>query len=183
MTMKEPVSTTTNGKRQSLVHLAREVSDVIGDGAECGVFQGGCLRAIAEVLPYKRVYGFDTFCGLPQEAWSAGELHNVGDFSNSSLDLVQEYVGDLANVWLRPGLFPESAAGLENSRFAFVYVDFDFYLSTLAAIEWFRVRMSAGGVMVFDDYNWPYCPGVKRAIEEYGLVVHEPIPYQAVVRF
>jgi hypothetical protein len=183
MPISEPVSTTTNGKRTSLLYLAQEITGVVGDAAECGVFQGGCLRAIAEALPYKRVYGFDTFCGLPQEAWTPDELHNVGDFSDSSLELVQKHVADLANVWLRPGLFPESAVGLEDSRFAFVYIDFDFYLSTLAAIEWFRFRMSPGGVMVLDDYNWPHCPGVRRAIEEHGLVVYEPIRYQAVARF
>lgn len=32
--------------------------------------------------------------------------------------------------------------------------------------------------MVFYDWEWHYCPGVKRAVREAGLAVIESAPYQ-----
>ena len=86
------------------------------------------------------------------------------------------------NVILKRGLFPETTAGLEARRFAFVYVDFDYYISTRDAIALFAPRINPGGVMVFDDYEWPQCPGVAEAIEQIGLEVEVPVPYLAVAK-
>jgi hypothetical protein len=39
--------------------------------------------------------------------------------------------------------------------------------------------MEIGGVIVFDDYEWKHCPGVKLAIDEFGLDVEQTVPHQA----
>jgi O-methyltransferase len=170
-------------KANSLERIARSVAHVDGDAAECGVYQGGSLNLISYALPEKIVYGFDTFTGLPEESWSPDEVHQVGDFSDTSVLNVLSDVSHRPNVWLRVGVFPESAADLVHNKFAFVHIDFDFYLSTLDAINWFVPRMSKGGVMLFDDYRWPRCPGVQKAIMETGLLVHKTVDYQAIARF
>lgn len=169
-------------KLDVILRCADDLADVPGAFAECGVYQGGSLAALAEACPDRTVYGFDTFIGLPQEAWAAGEPHGVGDFGDTSLDAVTSAVGHLPNVDLRPGLFPASAAGLEAKRFALLHLDFDYYESTRAALEWFLPRMSPGGVIVFDDVDWPNCPGVRRAIEEFGLDIEMTAPCQAIHR-
>ena len=112
--------------------------------------------------------------------WSAGEIHQPGDFADTSFEAVSAYVAQCPNVGLVQGEFPASARGLECARFAFVHLDFDFYESTRAALDWLIPRMSPGGVIVFDDYEWHRCPGVKRAIDECALVVERTVPYQAV---
>lgn len=176
------LQTTTGDTLTSLILSAASVRDVPGAVAECGVLQGGTLRALSMVFPNKTILGFDTFSGMPALAWTEGEVHNIGDFAETSLETVETNIIGRINVTLVPGVFPHSAKLYQGYRFAFVYVDFDLYLSTLAAIDWFLPRMSSGGLMVFDDYGWRMCPGVKRAIEERGLSVGVPCSYQAICR-
>jgi O-methyltransferase len=168
-------------REASLLHWLKKVDHVPGAVAECGVYCGSTLRMLAKAAPDRRVYGFDTFEGLPAAMWSEGEIHEPGDFADTSFEAVQEYVAICPNVRLVRGEFPASArAPLDGERFAFVHLDFDFYESTRAALEWLIPRMSPGGVIVFDDYEWHRCPGVKRAIDEMGLAVERTVTHQAV---
>ena len=165
-------------KIESLQRLLAGVRDVPGAFAECGVYRGGNLRLLAQ--DGRRVYGFDTFAGLPQSAWSADEHHQPGEFADISWDAIERSIAGCDNVLLVAGYFPESAEQLADERFAFVHLDFDYYESTRAAIAWFLPRMSAGGAIVFDDYDWKHCPGVRKAIEEAGLAVQLTVPHQCV---
>jgi len=163
---------TTTGKLElkEILRLLSSIDHVPGDIAECGVFHGETLKVLAMAKPSRTAFGFDTFSGLPAEAWSEGEPHSVGDFSNTSFEKVYASLKHLPNARLIQGLFPDSARHIDT-RFAFVYLDLDFHRSTRDAVQWFLPRMSPGGIIVFDDYDWPYCPGVKHAIEECGLAV------------
>lgn len=176
------LQTTTGDTLTSLILSAASVRDVPGAVAECGVLQGGTLRALSMVFPNKTILGFDTFAGMPAQSWSEGEVHNIGDFADTSLETVTANLIGRENVTLVPGVFPDTCHPYRNWKFAFVYVDFDLYHSTLAAIDWFLPRMWRGGLMVFDDYDWPMCPGVKRAIEERSLSIEVPCSYQAICR-
>jgi hypothetical protein len=163
-------------------HIAKLAASLpAGAFAECGVYRGGILKMLATAHPGRTVYGFDTFAGLPAEMWGTDELHSVGDFDDTSLRFVRAATADSPNIRLVQGVFPDSAVYVKD-RFALVHLDFDFYESTRAALEWFLPRMVAGGVIVFDDYEWEYCPGVKRAIDEVGLAVDVSVKYQAVYR-
>lgn len=165
-------------KERVILSELRSVLGVRGAVAECGVYCGSTLHAMAKVAPDKAVYGFDTFSGLPAEMRGDDEPHKAGDFGDTSLASVASAMP--ANVTLVQGVFPASATALDNTKFAFVHLDFDFYESTRAALEWLLSRMSQGGKIVFDDYEWDHCPGVKRAIEEFGLKVRKTVPYQVV---
>lgn len=153
---------------------------VPGNFAEAGVYHGGTLMRMAVEAPERLVYGFDTFAGMPDEMDHDGEPHGVGDFGDVDVVSMMEVLSAEPNVTLRQGIFPQSASGLEGERFALVHLDFDWYSSTAAAIEWFLPRMSRGGVMIFDDYDWPHTPGVRRAIEEAGIDVYETAPCQVI---
>lgn len=165
-------------KQQSIAKLAR--SAPAGALAECGVYRGGILKMLASAHPDRTVYGFDTFDGLPADMWKQDEPHSVGEFDDTSLRFVHEQIGDCINIILVKGLFPKSATYYGDEKFALVHIDFDFYESTKAAIDWFLPRMVDGGVMIFDDYEWERCPGVKRAIDEASFNVSVPVKYQAV---
>lgn len=171
-------------KIASLLRVLTDVISVPGAAAECGVYKGGTLATIALARPFSTVYGFDTFTGLPADKWDASEPHKPGDFADTTLDAVRAVVRNLPNVVLVEGIFPKSteACHAHSHTFAFVHLDFDYYESTRAALAWFLPRMSPGGAIVFDDYGWKHCPGVRRAIEEFGLKVTTPAPFQAVWR-
>ena len=93
--------------------------------------------------------------------------HRKGDFKDTSLENVQTYLCDKPNCLFFPGWLPESAGVLKEEKFCFVHLDLDLYQSTKAAIEIFWPRLVDGGVIVFDDWEWQRCPGVKKSIQEY----------------
>ena len=66
---------------------------------------------------------------------------------------------------LRPGLFPATAAGLEDERFALVSLDADLEESTLAGLRFFYPRLLPGGFLLLHDWASPRLPGVARALE------------------
>jgi len=137
-----------------------------GDVAECGVYRGGSAKLLAGIASDRTVYLFDTFHGMPATDPSR-DLHLAGDFADTSLDAVREYLSGHKNVELVPGLVPESLEVIEHKTFAFVHIDLDIYSAIKAACEFFYSRMQPGGVLLFDDYGYSSCPGARLAIEEF----------------
>src|SRR5262245_2301219 len=117
---------TSNDKTQAMIDMARALESVPGDAAECGVYQGGNLYCLAKGVPTRRWFGFDTWKGLPGESWSVGEQHHIGDFADVDFSETWFNFSNERNIVLKRGVFPGSALGMEDHRFAFVYVDFDF---------------------------------------------------------
>lgn len=148
--------------------------------AECGVYKGGMTKLLAKHYPERTIIGFDTFAGLPVEHWTENEVHQPKDFDDVSVESVAQFI-NLPNVTLVKGLFPESAAQYTEEVFAFVHVDFDFYLGIKACLEFFWPRLVSKGCMVFDDYGWPRCPGVKQALDEFCKLYSETAPFQATI--
>lgn len=154
-----------------------------GCAAEFGVFQGGGIKAIAERCPNTRCYGFDTFTGLPEAMHRPGEIH-PRMFEDTSIEAVRAEMP--GNVILVEGMFPDSIHRVplgfgyyDVLRFFFVHLDFDYYLSTKAAIEYLVPRMLPGGLIVFDDYNKVGLEGVSQAIVEARLRVVQTHKHQA----
>jgi O-methyltransferase len=137
-----------------------------GDVAEVGVYKGGTARILARSCPQKSVHLFDTFSGMPEVKPEIDSVQQ-GDFSDTSLESVKDFLKDCPNVRFHPGLFPGTVSGLEKNRFCFVNIDVDIYTSTKDCLEFFYPRMVPGGVMAFDDYKWKHCAGVKKAIDEF----------------
>ena len=166
-------------KLNVILRSAAKLDDVPGYFAECGVFEGFTIKALSIAFPDRKVLGFDTFSGLPREFWQEDEIHHPGEFAAESLDQVRADLQDAPNVTLVPGLFPMSAEQFANERFAFVHLEFDFYRSTRMALDWLLTHIADGGVIVLDDYDWPHCPGVRRAVDETGIDVFVA-GYQAI---
>ncbi|MFT3748445.1 MAG: TylF/MycF/NovP-related O-methyltransferase [Agriterribacter sp.] len=166
-----------------LIRLLRESPN--GLCAELGVYKGGSLKFLAETCPEREFWGFDTFEGLPKVDWNESEPHNPGDFNDTSLEAVQAFLKNNSNVKLIKGYFPESMPVFPKNapKFSFVHVDTDFYQSVKTCINYFYPLLKPGGVMVFDDYDWPACPGVKRALDESGLPYKPTLAkYQAYIQ-
>ena len=141
-------------------------ANIAGDIAECGVYQGGSARLLATIFSQKKIMLFDSFEGMI-ESDILQHGHKKGDFSNTSVENVKNYLKDKPNCSLYPGWIPDSTTFLTNETFSLVHLDLDLYQSTKAAIEIFWPRLSHHGAMVFDDWEWQHCPGVKQSIHEY----------------
>jgi O-methyltransferase len=73
--------------------------------------------------PHRPLYLFDTFSGFPERDLPEGSTDNR--FRDTSEEAVRHRVGPADTVVLRPGYVPETLAGLEDERFAFVLLDLD----------------------------------------------------------
>ena len=137
-----------------------------GDVAECGVYRGGTARILAEIVPDRTVHLFDTFSGMPSIDPNK-DLHKVGDFADTSLEAVRHYLAAYRNVNCVQGLIPASLACIVDRHFSFVHIDLDIYSSIKSASEFFYPRMQPGGILLFDDYGYPSCPGAREAVDEF----------------
>jgi O-methyltransferase len=150
-----------------LYQLARNHAKKEGDFAEVGVYKGGTAYLSASAAPDKHIHLFDTFAGMP-EVKEGIDGHKKGDFADTSITDVKTFLGDHAkNVSFHQGFFPNTTKGLENIQFSLVYIDVDIYQSVKDSLEYFYPRLSAGGMMLFDDFDSPKCIGVRKAIDEF----------------
>jgi O-methyltransferase len=143
------------------------VEDIPGAVAEVGVYRGDMSRFIHSLTPQRTLYLFDTFEGFPPSDVQF-EGHS-GMFRDTSVELVMEKVGNSNQVRIRKGYVPDTLAGLEHERFAFVLLDVDLYKPMKDSLQFFYPRLSRGGYLVVHDYNNPPNPSllVNRALTEF----------------
>jgi predicted O-methyltransferase YrrM len=151
----------TQDRLNELIRLAGTTPP--GIFAEVGVYKGGSLKVLADSFPERLILGFDTFTGLPAKYWSEEEVHKPNDFNDTSIEAVKEYVNN-TNVQLFKCSFPLQI--FNKFKFSFVHLDVDFYESTKVWLDFFIKRMHKGGVIVLDDYGWPNCPGIEKALKD-----------------
>lgn len=167
---------------RKLLSLSQHLSGV---ALEVGVYQGGSLEIIASELCHKAVYGFDTFEGLPAKDWKEGEVHQPGEFAETSQSELNEQflAAGIENVRLVKGYFPESADTLGLQSICFAHIDVDFEEAIRNSLHFIWPRLVPGGFVVIDDYDWPRCPGVKPVVDQFakerGLNVTMAAHYQA----
>jgi O-methyltransferase len=140
-------------------------SGVGGDFAEIGVFKGSTSKMMRLVFPKRKLHCYDTFCGIAG-ADASVDQHKDGEFA-ASLEEVRATVGE-DGVEYHVGKFPDSyLAEDKKPELAFVHVDLDTYAGTKAALDYLFPRLPLGGTILFDDYRWPNCTGVEKAIKEW----------------
>jgi len=149
-----------------LYQFSKQISSLKGDIVEIGVFKGGTARLLAESSQNKNIHLFDTFAGIPHSD-PQRDIVRKGDFKDTSLESVKAFLGDFKNIYFYQGLFPETAKSLGGLKFSLAHIDVDIYKSVLDCCAFFYPRMEKGGVMIFDDYGHPCCPGAKAAVDEY----------------
>lgn len=180
--------------------IAEEIrrNHVAGDIAEAGVDYGDCSWVINSAFPDRRFFLYDTFAGFDGRDVAVEREHDftsqdffesAGYFKRDSFatpDEQTEYVKKRLKypeqAVFRKGYFPETAAGEEDRRFAFVSLDMDLYQPILSGIEFFYPRLSDGGYIMIHDYNHREFQGIKQAVAEcekkFGPIPKMPLPDQ-----
>jgi O-methyltransferase len=153
--------------------------DIPGAIAELGVYRGELAAILNRLFPARTLYLFDTFEGFSNKDLSDGqeESHShaaVGDFKDTSLDMVLSRMAHPEKIVVRKGYFPATTEGLED-RFALVSLDVDLYMPTLAGLHYFYPRLSRGGCIFVHDYNNRRFNGVRSAVEEFLDVSGAPL--------
>ena len=152
---------------KTLEALCQRLEHVPGAAAELGVYRGGFARWINALLPERPLYLFDSFAGFAPEESAGCGAGLVEAHRNTAVRPVLDRLPHPERALVRPGLFPETAEGLEAERFALVSLDVDLEESTFAGLCFFLPRLSPGGYLLLHDYNNPALPGVRRALERY----------------
>lgn len=165
--------------------LCRRLAPASGCVVECGVWRGGMSAAMAEVLPGRLHYLFDSFEGLPP----ATEADGPAAFAYQADTAAPAYFDncragrasaeramrmsparrhELVQGWFEdtlPGFAPEEPV-------AVLRLDGDWYESTLRCLEALYPAVAPGGLVVLDDYyQWDGC---ARAVHEYLARRAEP---------
>lgn len=156
---------------------------------EFGVSIGTSTATLAECASAAdaRLYGFDSFEGLPEE-WvvSDDETWMKGAFTGRPSEVP-------ANVELIDGWFEETLPGFVEThpdRVAFAHIDCDLYSSTSTVFSAIRDRLTVGTVLVFDElFNYDrYYEHEMRALVELGdtgvswrYLGHVPARYAASI--
>ena len=163
--------TLLNAERVWILYcLAQQALNVDGDFLEAGVYRGGSARLLWRVLDQsngrQRLNLFDTFGGMPKTDHHR-DLHRENDFADTSVEAVSAFVGGGRRVTCHKGLMPQTFCGLENLRLGFSHVDVDIYQSVADCCAFVYPRTALGGIILFDDYGLPSCPGARRAVDEF----------------
>lgn len=135
--------------RNELLRFAISKVELAGLYLEFGVATGATINLIAPLVP-DRVYGFDTFEGLP-EAW--GGYMPSGSFRQAVLPTVN------SKVELVVGLFASTLPDFLQShpaQVAFLHIDCDLYSSTRTVFGALADQIVPNSIIVFDEYfNYP----------------------------
>ncbi len=172
-------STVTEDRMYMLCSLARHCLNFKGEFAECGVYQGASAYMVAGILALdgRPFHLFDTFAGMPPFAAHDPGGHTTGDFADTSLEAVKEFLSQFPFLEFHQGTMPETFEGLHKKSFSFVHVDVDLYQSVKDCCLFFYERLVPGGVMIFDDYGFrQYEHSARKAVDEFFLErVEKPI--------
>lgn len=158
--------------------IAGQVLNIEGDIVECGVWRGGMIAGIADILGNNRHYHlFDSFEGLPEpqeiDGKSAIEWKNNvnGEFYYDNCKAEIEYANKamgLANVNFTciKGWFNETIpANQEIKKIALLRLDSDWYESTYICLEYLFDKVVIGGIIIIDDYlTWDGC---SKAVHDF----------------
>lgn len=149
-----------------------ELRDVPGAVLEVGVWRGGTgalLAARANRLGLdETIYLCDTWQGVAKTG-DVDIYYRDGKHDDASPEIVAKLITGmgLSNVELLEGVFPEDTADrISDATFRLCHCDVDVYESAKGVVEWVWPRLASGGVVVFDDYGFPACPGVTKLVDE-----------------
>ncbi|PDT58080.1 dTDP-6-deoxy-L-hexose 3-O-methyltransferase [Bradyrhizobium diazoefficiens] len=172
--------------------IFKEILDVHGHIVECGVFMGGGLLTWAQLSaiyePYnhvRRIVGFDTFAGFPSiaqqdkpEQGAEVDFAKVGGLAVQGIEAdikratelydLNRPIGHIPRIELVKGdasdRIPKYVEENRHLVVALLYLDFDLYEPTLAALNAFLPRMPKGAVIAFDELNQKQWPGETLAV-------------------
>jgi hypothetical protein len=149
-----------------------------GAVAECGVYRGATLVTMAVYLTQvgskRKLWGLDSFEGFQHTIVNdvEGEPEKTRApqaFSDTTVGRVERKLDrfGLTNVKLVPGFFEDTLKTLPEQTYSLVHLDCDTYVAYKECLEYFHPRTQVGGIIAFDEYNDPYWPGCKKAVDEF----------------
>ncbi len=142
---------------------ASHCKNIEGDFVECGTNKGGFARAICEYLDFKHInktfYLLDTFEGLDESLLTesekaAGKKEFFKDAYSDCFEQVKNTFAHLPNVQLIKGSVPGTLSRVTSQKIAYLSIDMNNLVPEIAAMDYFWDKLSAGAMVVLDDYAY-----------------------------
>ena len=161
-------------------------NEIPGDFVECGVWRGGSIILMALALTHfgdtdRKIFLYDTFTGMtkPDEKdvdWDGLNLQKKWEKDPStqwgyggSLEEVRKnvYASNYPkdNFVFVKGPVEHTLPGTMPEKIALLRLDTDWYASTYHELVHLYPIISAGGILIIDDYGW--CRGSRQATDKY----------------
>jgi hypothetical protein len=175
--MNEFPKTTNYLTHHAVLTNALKYCSIEGLMLEFGVASGGTIKLIAATTEGE-VHGFDSFQGLPED-WShfqkAGRYSTGGKLPDNLPSNVKLHVGWFNDTL--PQFLQESA---DDQKIRFLHVDSDIYSSAKTVLDHLSDKITAGTVIVFDDFfNYPnWENGESKAWREF--VTYKRIQFEYI---
>lgn len=137
--------------------------------AEAGVFEGDFAQVINSAFPDRKLHLFDTFEGFDSRDIEKERDYSkaqVGDYRNTSVEMVLSKMLYPDNCIVHKGYFPDTARGIENN-FCFVNLDLDLYEPTYNGLVFFSDKMVEEGIILVHDYFAENFKGPKNAVDKF----------------
>ena len=166
----------------NLTSIIEEIIRKNIDGAivECGCWHGHSAFLIHEKFEINKIkknfYIFDAF----EDAFSEFKKQDLNNTSLKKKDLERlnfEYVSSFdllkkkfftnKNVFITKGWIPSVFDNLKETKFCLVHIDVDLYEPTLESFKFFFEKLTLGGYIICDDYNYNLFPGAKIAVDKF----------------
>ncbi len=153
-----------------------------GDICEFGVAMGATSTLLAnEIKKYKKkLWLFDSFKGLSKptekdilidDMFKLGSMKKYeGTMSYPEMNVLERLkkIGFPRNrTRIIKGYIEDTISQKKlPNKICFAYVDFDLYSPTIVALKFLHTRLSKGGYIIIDDYNF-FSKGVQTAVKEF----------------
>lgn len=159
--------------------LVSKFKEIDGCVIECGVWRGGMIAGMAEVLGKDRQYFlFDSFEGLPDAkeidgpgalAWQSDkESSNYYNNCKAEIEWAQKAMlnAKATKSTFLKGWFADTVPQFRPQEpIAILRLDADWYDSTMICLENFFPLVKEGGLIILDDYYaWDGC---SKALHDY----------------
>lgn len=181
-----PFTMTSEERIVSLINSVKFIVEnkIEGGIVECGVWRGGSMMVVAQVLKMmgacdRDLYLFDTYQGMtsPGEIdrhWSGRSMleeapSHGSTWSYAPIDDVRrnlqstEYPEELIHYVV--GAVEDTLPQQVPEKLAIVRLDTDWYQSTKHELIHLFPRLSSGGILIIDDYG--HYSGARKAVDEY----------------
>ena len=145
-----------------LAWAAQAALSVDGDFVECGVLKGFCSEVICKYLDFQKVakqyFLYDTFSGFPEKTSTKEERSTYPSYKKIDGDALYEEVcakfSAYPNIRVVRGIVPDSFAEASPAQISFLHIDMNSEMAEVLALEHLFDRVTAGGIIVFDDFGW-----------------------------
>jgi O-methyltransferase len=168
----------TAAELQRILDLLEEtlMHDTPGDVVELGCYVGTTTLFLRRMLlahkSTKELHAYDSFAGLPEktseDASPAGEQFKAGELKAQKQEFIKHFrQAGLPLPVMHKGWFYDLTPDDMPDEIAFAFLDGDFYDSIHDSLKVVWPRLTAGAIVVVDDYQSEALPGAKRAVDEW----------------